>query len=639
MKKPKRLSLRKRKKTNTRKSTKKRKLVTQKKQTQLVTRTKKNKKKLQDGGIFPLLPILHIVKHVGEIAKISMWIQEFQKHVESNFNEKWLSIIAHCGDNWYFLNSIDGLKNWVNTMIVYFYLKPVLKDKLPDPKEHDSSRVCSTFVPDSQNKKFIIKNLLFKLILNDYSFQYQEVFGFKVFNFYEHNTSDLSIEDLIDDSIKLEDRDISTTKMMKRESDKLITDIKLNEINPDDKLLKLLINLKETINNTLLADIDRKKKLLELIKGYFNFGELSENPNLFSINFLGDILNNDSGDGKDIIETQLLIIRSLLDKLNLKECEQEYSQDSSVFEKRAFQFSQLFTQTESSSGFSREPFDSPLKQKLRDILDILVNYDKLGRNDMDDRKKILCLKEPTNTDNFKEPICGISTYHLGNQSHTWLFNFIPVFQKIPGVLNFIFTSFYNFHIYTLEDTKRILFERRGWYRPENHITVGNHQILGIPYIGRIWCKFEKNNKSDVEVMNEPWIPILFILNITEIFNLNQTKEIPINFDTLFESSIMVTMLKEIFVSNDNKLWETLVCLINSYYPKERTQDIQYYLVFKDQNCKPEKNLRTFKDYLLSQMYIFYLRNDNSNETSDEKKKKKILNTCFKVFKKMSSLIA
>lgn len=226
---------------------------------------------------------------------------------------------------------------------------------------------------------------------------------------------------------------------------------------------------------------------------------------------------------------------------------------------------------------------------------------------MDDRKKILCLKEPTNTDNFKEPICGISTYHLGNQSHTWLFNFIPVFQKIPGVLNFIFTSFYNSHIYTLEDTKRILFERRGWYRPENHITDGNHQILGIPYIGRIWCKFEKNNKSDVEVMDEPWIPILFILNITEIVILEETP----NLETLVEPLNMVTKLKNIFGSDaSSELWQTVVTLIYSYYSDEEIKNRSYYLVFKDQNCKPEKNLKTFKDYLLNQMYIFYLRNEH-----------------------------
>ena len=213
-----------------------------------------------------------------------------------------------------------------------------------------------------------------------------------------------------------------------------------------DELFQLLIHLKEKITD---GSSNKKEGLLQLIRGYFNFGGLSENPNLFSINFLGDILNNNSGDGKDIIKTQLLIIGSLLDKLNLKECEQEYSQDSSVFEKRVFQFSQLFTQPESPNVFSREPFDSPRKRKLRDILDILVNYDKLGRNDMDDRKKILCLtqplvqasvpsqdgrreekpddgksvteqstsqKEPTNTDNFKEPICGIHpfNFHFGH---------------------------------------------------------------------------------------------------------------------------------------------------------------------------------------------------------------------------------
>ena len=616
MKNPKRLSLRKRK-TNTRKSTKKRKLVTQKKQTQLVTRTKKNKKKLQSGGIFPLLPILHILAHIGEVIKFSMWAKELQEHIQTNFNEKWLSIITHGGDNWYFLNSMDGLKNWVNTMIVYFYLKPVLKDKLPDPKDHDSSRVCSTFVPDSQNIKFIIQNLLFKLILNDYSFQYQEVFGFKVFNFYEDNTSDLSIRDLIDDSKKSKDRDISTTEKMKSDLDNLITDIRLRKISSNDKLLGLLIELKETINSTVLEDIEKKEGLLELIKNYFreppnSYSEgLSKESNLFRIDFLG-LLLNDKDDGKDIIETQLLIIGSLLDKLNLKECEQEDSQDSSVFEKRVFQFSQLFTQPESPNVFSREPFDSLRKRKLRDILDILVNYDKLGRNDMDDRKKILCLKEPTNTDNFKEPICGISTYHLGNQSHTWLFNFIPVFQKIPGVLNFIFTSLYNSHIYTLEDTKRILFERRG-YRPENHITDGNHQILGIPYIGRIWCKFERNKESTKEVVNEPWIPILFILNITEIFNLKFNLKEELNLDTLVEPSNMIDKLKKIFVSNSNELWQPVVTLIESYKSDKNIGNQSYYLVFKDQNCESEKNLKTFKDYLLNQMYIFYLKNEHSNE--------------------------
>lgn len=321
-----------------------------------------------------------------------MWIQEFQKHVESNFNEKWLSIIAHCGDNWYFLNSIDGLKNWVNTMMVYLYLIPSFIKKLPLSKQHDSSNVCSTFVPDSQDIEFIIQNLLFKLILNDYSFQYQEVFGFKVFNFYKHNNTDnsstqlLTIKGLLSNSS--EGKNYYSLKKEGiigelRENELFKENIDLSNHLIGDELFTLLVSLKKEINSESLMK-QKKDKLLNLIESYFK--RLSA-ENLFSINFLRFILNNDKGDGKYIIETQLLIIGPLLKKLNLKECEQEDSQDSSVFVKRAFQFSQLFTQTESSSDWSREPFDSPLKQKLRDILDILVNYDKLGRNDMDDRKK------------------------------------------------------------------------------------------------------------------------------------------------------------------------------------------------------------------------------------------------------------
>lgn len=139
-------------------------------------------------------------------------------------------------------------------------------------------------------------------------------------------------------------------------------------------------------------------------------------------------------------------------------------------------------------------------------------------------------------------------------------------------------------------------------RDIGHITNGTHQILGIPYIGKIWCKFKRNDKTGFGVMNEPWIPILFILNITEIVISNGT----LNLNTLVEPS----KINKIFGSGvSSELWQTVVKLIESYKSDKEIENSRYYLVFKDQNCKPEKDPKTFKDYLLSQMYIFYLKNE------------------------------
>lgn len=232
-----------------------------------------------------------------------MWIQEFQKHIESNFNEKWLSIFAHCGDNWYFLNSVNGLENWVNTMMVYLFLEDSLKyqDSLeyktlePTTLQQDNPfQVCSTFVPDSENKVFIKRILLFKLILNNYSFQFKDYsfklleksLGFKVFNFSKNyiNTQGLTIRDL------LEAPEPDKNYYSLKEKEDLFGKSGGNHI--DVKLSDLLVDLKREIN--IKSSIKKKKEgLLQLIKGYFTeslesyFGGLSENPNLFSINFLG----------------------------------------------------------------------------------------------------------------------------------------------------------------------------------------------------------------------------------------------------------------------------------------------------------------------------------------------------------------
>ena len=330
--------------------------------------TKKNKKKRQQhGGLLHLVVLLHFISKISEFAKIKTLINEYQQYIRGNFNEKWLSLLSHGGDNWYFLNSTTGLKNWINTMIVYLYLKPKLKEDHPisqlkskligsytDKSAKINEPPVSKFIPDSHDETFIIRVVLFKLILNNYCFRLNDfsfsILSFKVFDFYSKpNTSVLSINDLLTDQSVLSINDLLTDQSVLSIND-LLTEQVLNFYQLKDHISisteknSLLLSEKQIEIDTTYSNLliklrncvvqEKSKDCLKEAIGIYLGGRVSL-----------DNLSHEIDDNKDfIIETQLLIIYNLLLRLNSTTINNsmDFKLNSASNEKRVFQFKDIF---------------------------------------------------------------------------------------------------------------------------------------------------------------------------------------------------------------------------------------------------------------------------------------------------------